>query len=192
MAKLFVEGEADENFLSQLIKKLGLSVPDFVKLGGRDIANFEAVEDEFSRGFSRQEKMIVVVDADNDWVSREKNLLSFLSKYNLTREEIFIFPDNSSDGTLEDLLLTMIPRANKPILDCLDVASGCVGTTGARGMDKKDIVYQYVSSLLTNKEMALRSKHANEGKRSYSDPKVWNLDSPSLDLLKEFLQKHLS
>ncbi|MCF8464992.1 MAG: hypothetical protein K9G41_09130 [Flavobacteriales bacterium] len=192
MAKLFLEGNADENFLRQLITNFGLTVADFVILGGRDMANFEAVEDEFSRGLSREEKMLVVIDADYDWPSRETGLLKWLSSYGLMRDHVFVFPNDSSDGTLEDLLLDLVPEENWPILECLGVASKCVETTGARGMDKKDIVYQYVSSLLSKKEMALRSKHANEGKRPYSDPKIWNLNSESLDPLEAFLRKHLS
>ncbi len=194
VVRLFVEGKADRNFISQYVKSLDLDEIEIEPLGGRDLSNFIAnKEAQFDTALADDMTVLVVLDADDDWESRKELVFNFLRPYVKNNfEQVFLFPDDQSNGCLEDLLLDLIPKEKRAILNCLKSASDCVEQIGFRGMDKKDNVYQYVSSQLTGAQMGNRSKHANESRRSYSDSTVWNLKSEALQPLKAFLKKHLA
>lgn len=192
-ARIFVEGAADKRFVEQYIQHLAIQAVEIVPLGGGNLNHFETKRFEFERAVSDDVKSLVIVDADANDTDRINDLIDFITNYGINRNQLFLIPnDVGADGELEDLLFGILPEQNRPILDCLDTASNCVEQLGFAGMDKKDRVYQYVTAQLSKSERAKRGEVAGEAKRDYLNSTIWNLDSPSLDPLKEFLQKHLS
>jgi len=193
--RVVVEGKEDVNFLGQFMNHIGISVNQddpFLETGGKTIEKFRGISEVLERNKSKGVKLLVIVDSDDDWETRESELLGFFERFGVEVAHVFTFPNDVSDGCLEDLLFQLIPPDKASILECLNTASACVKGLGYVGMDKKDVIHQYVSSNLNRNQRKQRGKHANEETRDYSDSKVWNLDSDALQPLRTFLETHLS
>ena len=121
---IFVEGEADEHFIRQLI--------EFIWKGNTQITPDSIVP---TNGYSNLMSMdrqqtylntmqrtsddgginLIIFDADDDCSARRKEILEW-GKKNNARFELFLLPDNSSPGALEDLLERIIYPDNAPIM----------------------------------------------------------------------------
>jgi hypothetical protein len=193
--RIVVEGKEDGNFLRQVMESMGIPVNQddpFLEAGGRTIEKFLELSEVLERNMSKGVRLLVVIDADDDWESRESELLGFFEQFGIDESHVFTFPDDVSEGCLEDLLFQLIPSEKFSIVECLNTASACVSSLGFAGMDKKDVIHQYVSSNLTRKQKKQRGKNADEESRKYTDPAIWNLESVALKPLTTFLQTHLS
>lgn len=104
--------------------------------------------------------------------------------------DIFLFPDNKNDGTLETLLLDLIPEARRRtfIDGCWGAYRDCVKTHGAPYQPTlKHTIGQYAARF--EKRAATRNQLYES---TFADKSMWNWDSPALDPLKRFLTAFLS
>ena len=104
--------------------------------------------------------------------------------------DIFLFPDNQNDGTLETLLLDLIPEARRRtfIDGCWGAYRDCVKTHGAHYQPTlKHAIGQYAARF--EKQAATRNQLYES---TFADKSMWNWDSPALDPLKRFLSAFLS
>ncbi len=104
--------------------------------------------------------------------------------------DIFLFPDNQSDGTLETLLLDLIPEVRRRtfIDGCWGAYRDCVKTHGAYYQPTlKHAIGQYAARF--EKQAATRNQLYES---TFADKSMWNWDSPALDPLKCFLSAFLS
>ncbi len=107
--KIFVEGDADKRFISQLLEVI-FEVPvdkdNIVKTSGWNNLTSPKTEETYLN----QMKMIsanggtnlVIFDADDDFEKRKGELLLWKEHQNVTFE-LFLFPNNNDIGELEDL-----------------------------------------------------------------------------------------
>ncbi|GEM_PF-2173529 len=193
--RIIVEGKEDGNFLRQVLESFSIpvnQVDPFLEVGGKTMEKFQELSEILRGNVDIGVKLLAVIDADDDWKKRKQPLLEFMKEFDIEEEQVFVFPDDTKNGCLEDLLLELIPDEKLEIIECLNAASKCVNNLGVVGMDKKDIIHQYVSSNLTKKQRKQRGQHANEETRNYSDSTVWNLESEALQPLTNFLKKHLA
>ena len=103
--------------------------------------------------------------------------------------EIFLFPDNQSDGTLETLLLDLIPEARRRefIDGCWGAYCDCVKTHKAPYPPTlKHTIGQYAARF--EKRAATKNQLYDS---TFADESMWNWDSPALDPLKRFLTAFL-
>lgn len=103
--------------------------------------------------------------------------------------EIFLFPDNQSDGTLETLLLDLIPEARRRefIDGCWGAYCDCVKTHKAPYPPTlKHTIGQYAARF--EKRAATKNQLYES---TFADDSMWNWDSPALDPLKRFLTAFL-
>ncbi len=193
---ILVEGVADEVFMEAYIKKIGLEqYPITIKrCEGYTNLQTSAYINELQKNIDKGGKNLVVFDADNDCESRRKELMNIKAKVDF---ELFLLPNDSDSGAIENLLEKIINPVNQCILDCWNKyeknLSECVipwkvpqtPTTPAY----KTKIYGYLEALTgTTKE---EKKRIKEKERDYLDRNLWNLDSEALNPLKTFLLKQI-
>lgn len=106
-----------------------------------------------------------------------------------SQPEIFLFPDNQSDGTRETLLLDLIPEARRRefIDGCWGAYCDCVKTHNARYQPTlKHAIGQYAARF--EKRAATKNQLYES---TFADESMWNWNSPALDPLKRFLTAFL-
>lgn len=193
---ILVEGVADEVFMEAYIKKIGLEqYPITIKrCEGYTNLQTSAYINELQKNIDKGGKNLVVFDADNDCESRRKELMDIRTKADF---ELFLLPNDSDSGAIENLLEKIINPVNQCILDCWNKyeknLSECVipwkvpqtPTTPAF----KTKIYGYLEALTgTTKE---EKKKIKEKERDYLDRNLWNLDSDYLNPLKKFLSDNI-
>lgn len=107
-----------------------------------------------------------------------------------SQPEIFLFPDNQSDGTLETLLLDLIPEARRRefIDGCWGAYCDCVKAHNAPYQPTlKHAIGQYAARF--EKRAATKNQLYDS---TFADESMWNWDSPALDPLKRFLTAFLA
>jgi len=213
---IYVEGDADVKFLSDYISHI---IPDLElqKDKKRSIVNISKnleqiavvhgltgwtdinnMKTDISRYKEDGNKVLVVFDADTP-----KNGGGFADRkndiegYSLLLEGIFLFPDNKTDGALEDLLEKIINDTNKPIFDCWETYETCLKECASKKIKKelttpakKSKIYGYLEALVG--ETREEKKKIKDPFRDYKNTEHWDLDSDSLTPLKKFLLQHIN
>lgn len=196
MEKLFivVEGDADVSFIGQVIKfKFQHHTKDikFIKAE----TNGSSIGDNKLRTIATDTNKLAyntlfILDADApDLLNTKVNLTERFEQLgmSISAEKLFLLPNNSEDGCLENLLLDMvIELKSEEIFRCFDEYKSCLLNKNPayfppQGLKPK--IFAYVDVL---------TGQGGEQKRNYGDPNVWNLNSHSLDPLINFLNTHLA
>ncbi|WP_338075855.1 DUF3226 domain-containing protein [Brachyspira hampsonii] len=93
---------------------------------------------------------------------------------------IFLFPNNNSLGTLEDLLSNI--AVIKDIINCFDKYTNCITSIPETVIPaKKAKIYAYLESIKSYDKKTIK-----EDKRDYTNNNLWNLNDKYLNPLKEF------
>ncbi|MFA7381694.1 MAG: DUF3226 domain-containing protein [Bacteroidia bacterium] len=187
--KFFVEGTADKKFLSdyiQFVFQKDIS-EQIVFVNGKD--SLHLVKNQFEINSIKGGINLVIFDADSNYEQSLKTIREKVSELNIELQDIFLFPNNSSKGSLEDLLLKITPSEHNDFFDCFNNYENCLkGHKKFYNPALKTKVYAYVDTLnLARKPDDL----AKENKRNYADPYYWDLNSEYLNSLKVFLAKYL-
>ncbi len=197
MVKIFVEGIADIHFLKHYIKHIynkELTSEDIVKTDGwNNIGNSEFVT-QLKKSSDNGLRNVVLFDADVDSAKRTKELQE-MAKRNGVTYDIFLFPDNRTSGSLEDLLMRIVNPVNTPVTECWDRYEEDLkqqtipwkNPTTPTTPSIKTRVYAYLEALLG--ESKSQKEYIKEARRRYDDTNHWDLDSPALQPLKDFLDK---
>ncbi|PUD18596.1 DUF3226 domain-containing protein [Helicobacter pylori] len=123
---IFVEGPSDKVFLEVYLYFLeDLPIKNFkVKdVKGKDNLSKRLLEIE------KYDKTLIIFDADKDYESNKKEILTVVSKTKQTKqtiseEQIFLFPNNQDDGVLETLLLEI--AKHDEFLKCFEGYLECI------------------------------------------------------------------
>lgn len=189
--KIFVEGTADQKFISDYIKHLSIKFvdSDIVVCGGWKRIEEEDIIHELNKNSDQGGSNLVIFDADNDFEERKRELTEIKSRYKLNFD-LFLLPDNESCGSLETLLIKIINPSNNIIFTCWENYEKCLESYVANGRKFtlpaiKTKVYAYLEAVL---EDTRKGKEAiKESKRDYGNREHWDLDSEQLQRLKDFL-----
>lgn len=189
IATIFVEGKADLKFISDFVKTRF----DYPLKEGKEILNVVSKDSlsNYSVGFKQSTSQgftnLLIFDADKSYT--ETQVLLGKSKDRLSIEfKSFLLPNDKDPGNLETLLESIAGEIYKPILSCFNQFQDCLMNLNHKGIripDTKDKIYVYSSLLTTNEK-------AKEGNRDYLDQTIWNLSSPELDPLNEFLKNYFN
>lgn len=184
---LIVEGDDDIKFLQDFILKHFMREIDkshFIKIGGKSETihlSSTLIESSTAKG----KRNILIFDADESFDETISAIRQKEGELSLTFNEVFLFPDNHSIGNLEVLLNNCIPIENLSIFDCIKNYSNCTKELGLklREIDSKEELYIYHGSFV-------RSGNSKGVNRDYLNSEIWNLESESIQTLKEFLSPH--
>ena len=185
--QIYVEGKADQRFIEDYLIHIGKIVPKSTvnQCNGNGLTEPLAakIKEEHKAG----NKIIIIFDADSNRLTSLSNIQRKLPS--LSGADIFLFPNNHDTGTLENLLLKLIPTPKSDILNCFESLIQCFrGTISAKNNeltlpDNKIKLYTYTSIHTGEK--------ANETARNYLNPNLWDLNNSYLDPLKTFLDSNI-
>ena len=173
---IVIEGSEDDNFLKSYIKTLGY--PDesfrFLSINGKD--KLEASESIIEDALDRGAKVLIIFDADLDYQKSRANIENTLKGLDVG---IFLFPDDNSSGTLENLLKKVIRSEYERIFDCFEEYKQCISKCMSEyelpSRKAKIYAYKQVLGILENP----------------FDPRYWDFENAALGPLKNFLQQNL-
>ncbi|MCP4155807.1 MAG: hypothetical protein GY757_49235 [bacterium] len=150
---LAVEGDDEVNFFKKLLDHLGIStVVDIRKAGGKDAFKNLMRAFTVTRGFKELESIAVIRDADDNADSAFKSISGILKKIDLKPPDragqfsngnptvgIYIMPDNSSVGMLENLCLDTVKEHEA--MKCVDDFIACTQklTEGPKNISKAKV-----------------------------------------------------
>ena len=200
MIRIFIEG-GEQEFLDTYLKFLfGENNERWEFISAKGYTNLHNIDQQFLENTDRGGENLIIFDADSPStgggvVDRTKYLEDKLSELSLSAS-IFLLPNNSADGDYESLLVQIVNEEHRCLLDCFDGYECCVG--GYQNPDgsqkyvtpnRKAKVYAYIESFKRSGKVREEMKN---GKRFFIDnSEYWNLNSPCLDPLKEFLMKYI-
>ena len=203
---MYTEGGADRSFLETVLKHLEIPCNDSEKkdqniftLGGwTQIANPVKIN-QIEMALQDEIPILAILDADHAEdsenfggkdarLARLKEMLGDLSGH----VKIFLFPDHQSDGDLETLLLRIAQPMHREVLNCWDAYARCVtgkvnATTG-ESYNTPTLKSKVVEFAAAIDETVWDHQGFN---KSFTNPEIWNLESPALEPLRQFLLQHL-
>jgi len=180
--RIFVEGIDDEQFLKAYLKHLSFDSKQFSvgNVGGKD--NTDELREKAERAIASGQKALVIFDANSDPAGARKKIAGALQElpYN-----VFLFPNDRSNGALEDLLEKVINPKHQAIFDCFEEYKKCIIGNKYEAPSHKAKIYAYQWS------NGLRKEERDHGNRHF-DPNYWDFDNAALEPLKNFLSEHLA
>lgn len=178
---IFVEGVADERFIWQLAEHLFGDISERINIiktnGCSNLMSPKkqtAYINQMKRTSADNGVNLVIFDADDDYGKKKDELVKWKEQNNVDFQ-LFLLPDNSSSGELEDLLELVINPENQPVMDCwktyedslkeidLPWRNGLPLTIPA----KKTKIYAYLEVLLGASES--EKEKIKERERNYLD-----------------------
>lgn len=189
MTELFivVEGKEDSNFIRQLIEHRieGPKSYEFIFTN----TNAQSLSSDLITSInietvSLEKPTVFVMDADE---SKSKGVSHLLNAFSNIREDcVFLLPNHSDDGNLETLLRGVIPKNYDALLsECIDAFANCVNGLNLKeyAVGEKDKFFIYHAGLTRS--------NSSGAKRLYDLP-YYDMNSPVLNPLVEFLKNHLT
>lgn len=209
MVKIFIEGHdnkvPESEFLKAILKKMDVPSDKYEILHTNGYTNLmdspDAPNIELMRANTDAEgKNLVIFDADTaenngGYDIRRAELLKRKKELGL-EFELFLWPNNQSDGDVEVLMESIARKDLYPeFFDCFGKYERCVsqrknedGSCFYTTPNRKGKLHTYFHSLPISK--AKKDKFGR-GQWGWDDPKIWNLDSESLNPIKDFLSSNL-
>lgn len=194
--RIFVEGDSDKKFIEDYISFLSIDeqLVRVEMLNGKDEDKFKKSQRLFEAG-SDLGRNLVIIDADYEDVANKKaHILNLKEKIGINFD-LFLFPDDINLGELETILKNIIHAHYQPFFDnCLKNFNDCVTELGVglNGMSLKDQIYNYLCAHLSKQESDQRGPLISPSKMKYNNNRFWDLNSPYLNPLKNFLSEYFS
>lgn len=181
---IVVEGDEDLRFLKGYLSfLLGLFIPEECFKDLRGFGELDGYTPDIKQVLRKRVKVLIILDANSDHQKRRQEAQKVLDKRipdggNLP---LFFFPDNQSNGALEDLLAQIIISEHEGIFACFEDYKKCLKECGHgyTPPDMKGKIYAYKEAL-----------GAKEKERQF-DSQYWDFEHPALNPLKKFLTGHI-
>lgn len=209
MVKIFIEGKnkqvPESEFLRAILRHTGIPsegyeiihTDGYTNLMDSDISgtNIEQMKANTDDGG----KNLVVFDADSaanngGFAKRRGELLSRRDVLGLAFD-LFLWPDNQSDGDVEGLMESIARTDLYPeFFDCFSKYEHCMsqrkneqGGSFYTTPNRKGKLHTYFNSLPISN---VKKKKFGSGEWRWDDAEIWNLDSDALTPIKSFLSKY--
>lgn len=187
------ESTPEYNFISTLLRHLGIASEKYqiITVGGKD--NLPNASNKMRDIELEGGKNIIIFDADS--ANNGGGFSRRLSEINATlaskdvHAEIFLFPNNHDDGDFETMLDRIANRSShKLFFDCFNDFESCVATQYI-APNLKGKLHTYVSSQTwLNKK---QRDNIGKGEWLFDEEQLWDLNSPELQSLKDFLLRNI-
>lgn len=144
-------------------------------LGNRNVVIFDADTPENNGGFAERKAKIETI--------KEELNIDF---------DLFLFPDNSSNGDFELLLENIINPKHKILLDCFEKYETCIDNSKPNSEltyklpIRKAKIYSYIDAFPKSRRLNERFKN---GDWFFDNETYWKLNDKYLNSLKEFLEQ---
>ncbi len=181
--KFIVEGKTEIKFFSDLLRNrfdIVLNADNFINLGGYNenviSKNLAQIQSAIAEGYTP----VLIIDADANFNDRNLEINEQLINSNIPGIATFILPNNTDEGNIETLLLSLIRPSQENIrrIECFDALLHCLN-----GVQKlpgnKEKIYVLIDTY---------GLEASFDKRDYSNNVIWDLNSNSLNSLIDFIE----
>jgi len=182
---IFVEGEADREFIIQFSKFLKenkelditLEKNNVSTLNGYSLneANAKNIKDKSHL------KVILMVDADKSFEDRVKYYAEKKVQHDISFD-LFLIPNNKEKGNAESIYEAITTR--KDFWNCFDGYLKCIKDKGFQTTLSKSKIYAYSEAM----RESVNNEHINK-QLDFLDKKIWDLGSEYLFPLKAKLQE---
>jgi len=199
--KIFVEGITDQACIEKILElKYGISFPHngiaadkaIINCGGwNKLKTSLFLIDEYRKDMGGKNLVIFDADGKNNeggYQKRYNQLMSVAGELNI-KFEIFLFPNNSADGILEDFYCSCFKKEMKFFEDCWQGMLLCFEQNN--NFDLKlnspsvyDKVYSYVDLFEEYKTVEYKN---TKTKRHYFDMGIWEFDFEHNDNLQKLI-----
>lgn len=180
--KVFVEGKADNRFVSTLLKMLGVADVEVEEIGG-GVSRLKVgtVRNQLERSRRAGCRIATILDADGCVAARRQELEEIKRDLALVIERSFWLPNDVDAGCLETLLEGVVVDEHRGVFDCLDQYVACLDKSdrGYAGPTGKGRIYAYCEAV---------DAERGEGQRNYRNEQHWNLNASVLGPLRRFLK----
>lgn len=209
MVKIFIEAKSktkpEGEFLSAILKRIDEPEEKYVivhtngytnLLDSKDTANIELMRANSDDGG----KNLVIFDADTPankggFDKRRDALLARRNELGLDFD-LFLWPDNQSDGDVEMLMESIARKDLYPeFFECFGKYEHCIsrrqndkGEPFYTTPNRKGKLHTYFNSIPISKTKKDKFGH---GEWRWEDKDIWDLDAETLTPIKDFLQKNL-
>ncbi len=201
MNRIYIETDSstgnntnEYRFFETILKKWNINA-EIIGVGGwNKLALFD---NQFIDTTKSGSQNLVLFDADGGWndggfEKRKKELLA--EKERLKIEfELFLLPNNQSDGDLETLLENSINSKHRPLIDCFLNYENCIEKYNSEDKTlyevplRKARIYSYINAFPKSKTQSERFK--NKGDWFFENTEYWDLTSDYIKPLEIFLSK---
>jgi hypothetical protein len=204
--KIFVEGQTDQGLIQFILEhKFGITFQNDSAINNAiiDCKGWTNLKEKLGL-FDNPEREtngvnIIIFDADSKdnhgGIEKRRKQIIELTKNIKVKSVIFLFPDNESDGDLEDFYCSCFKDDYAFFNQCWDSMVSCFKTNGAvlklKPIKAAEKVFSYVDLFKAYKEEEYKN---SKSKRSYFDKGLWNFDfenNPMLIKLLTFLTDSL-
>ena len=205
MINIFIEAKdkktPEYEFLKAILNNMGIPSDSYNLIPTNGYKNLmDSVDasniNEMRANTDVGEKNIVVFDADTEtnqggFAIRREELLKRKTELGL-EFELFLWPDNKSDGDVEILMESIARKDLYPeFFDCFGKYERCIskrrdeeGAPFYSTPNRKGKLHTYFTSLPVSKT---KKRRVGSGSWLWDNADIWNLDSASLIPIKEFL-----
>ena len=189
---IFVEGPTDEAFVKEALSRFGFDggiAGRITTFKGWTKLSSPLVQKRLDAG----DAVLIIFDADDP----TKDAGGFENRLGALREElgdelfecvhVFLFPENGSDGDLENILSGMVPDRHQAIIDeCWDGYTRCLVSKFYNPPTAKSKLHEYAAALDANvwKDQGFNKTFASET--------IWNWSACSVEPLRRFLTENLT
>lgn len=201
MVNIFVEGKGDEKFIDKYILYLSLTnIDNYTIIKVRGWTNLHNVVNKFKENSDSGGKNLVIFDADASENGgginiRAQDLNSKKAELGIDFE-LFLFPNNSSDGDYELLLENIVNSQHIVILQCYDQYESCIRSNKDSNNNliyslptRKAKIYSYIDAFPKNLQ---EKEEFKRGNYFFENSDIWDLNSVYLTPLRNFLLAHLT
>lgn len=178
--QVFAEGN-DIKFIKDYIAFLQLPRERLLADNTEGWTNLKKVKPRLDEASDKSFTNLVIFDANGNVDTRRQEILAEKDRLNV-EFELFLFPDNQSNGMVETLLLSIIPDAQLPLLNCFDAYCNEIQQINPNiQFSLKSKFYAYLEA----------TGQPNIKKVNFLDTNYWDLKSNSLQNLRDFLRSHI-
>jgi hypothetical protein len=201
MLRIFVEGK-EKIFLERYIeiKFSKINDTDFKIISTGGWTSLNRLRPEIQEYTDKGDKLCIIFDADvtannGGFSKRLTEIKAIINSIGYPNIDIFLLPNNSLDGDFETLLEEISNADRKGVYECFDNYESCIKaklTATSKNFIsplRKSRIFAYIDSLPKNKNE--NEKYFKKGNYQFENLDYWNLDSPYLEPLKQFLAARL-
>ena len=195
MIKIFLESKNSSTpeyvFINTLLRFMGVdsSIFNLIPVNGKDSLHLSA--NHFIQNTLEGGTNLIIFDADSTennggYERRKDELKEVISRLGI-EAEIFLFPDDEHDGDFETMLESVARKdLHEGFFGCFKDYEYCLGDRYIHP-NRKGKLYAYITSMrLSNRQR----RSIGSGNWLFENNDFWNLNSPSLEPLKSFLNKN--
>lgn len=199
--KIFVEGLTDQDLIEKILElKYGIAFPqNSVVLndavinckGWTNLENQKLLGDKFR--IENGGKNLIIFDADSSQnlggFSRRKQELKNIADRLNVKFEIFLFPNNTEDGDLEDFYCSCFKTEMKFFETCWNNMIDCFKQNNEQHLNlnipkSSGKVFSYMDLFKDQKQEEYKN---SKGKRNYFDKGLWEFDFNNNNNLKSLI-----